>query len=280
MRDELFLENWSQLKSLRENKGLSLDVLSEKMRLPLERIEFLEKGIFDKDDIIIIRLQLKNYARILDIDYEELIELAGLKKPTEETQTQTLGTSVNIKKTRTYKGRKKEPNKVLIYFLIILGTLALIFALNRAAVSMGINSDVFEMTKQQKNALDTPSETSIDSSSFKPILPQAQKKIEELDIIEEMDKLHSKTISFPIIIKVFPKDNISYRQEIKGLKTTENYILKDIPLQLEVRHPGRTIFYNAHSTRFVADGLELLDEKFSVILIEINEKREMTIYTK
>lgn len=116
MRDELFLENWSQLKSLRENKGLSLDVLSEKMRLPLERIEFLEKGIFDKDDIIIIRLQLKNYARILDIDYEELIKLAGLKKPTEETQTQTLGTSVNIKKTRTYKGRKKNPIRFLYIF--------------------------------------------------------------------------------------------------------------------------------------------------------------------
>lgn len=280
MTDEIILENWADLKSLRENKGLSLKLLSEKIRLPIERIEFLEAGIFDNDDLVITRLQLKNYAKILDIDYEKIIEMAGFERPKKDILAQPLGKSVNIKKTKTYKGRKKGPSKVLIYSLVIIGTIVLIFALNRVAVALGINSDVFEMTKQQINALDTPVEASKDSSSFKPFFPQLKKEVEVIDIIEKMDIFHTKKISFPVNIKIFPKNNISYRQEIKGLKNTENYILKDTPTQLDVNKPGRTIFYNAHSTRFVIDGLELINESFSLIVILINDEREMTIYTK
>lgn len=280
MTEELILENWADLKSLRESKGISIVSLSEKMRLPVERIEFLEAGVFDSNDLIITKLQLKNYAKYLDIEYENIIELAGLKQENDSLPVQAIGESLKIKKTRTYQGRKKKPNKLLVYIAIVVGTLALIFALNRLAVVLNLSSDVFEITQHQVNALNTPTETPEDTNSFRPFLPQAHKEVETIDILDTMSKLYSQSISFPVIVKIFPKNDISYRQEINGSKTTENYILNNTPTLLKLTKPGRSIFYNTRSTRFVIDGYELRDEAVSQILIDINEDRKLIIYTK
>ncbi len=280
MTEELILETWSNIKSLREQKGVSLDSLSEKMRLPVERIEYLEAGDFSEADPIITKLQLKNYARILDIDYETISELAGFNIPKVETIAEPLGENVKIKKTRTYRGRKKEPKKGLIYVAIIVACIVTIIILNRLAIAFNINSDVFEMTEEQVNALDTPIESEKDTGSFKPFLPQVKKEAVDVDIISTMTIKKTKSISFPVKIKVFPKQDISYRQELKGLKNIENYILKDTPTLLELNKPGRTIFYHANDTRFVIDGDILKDENLSLLLVEINEDRELSIYTK
>ena len=67
------IESWSDIKSLREEKGLTLSALAELLRLPVERIEFLEAGDFSNADPVITRLQLKNYCRHLNLNYEEIV---------------------------------------------------------------------------------------------------------------------------------------------------------------------------------------------------------------
>lgn len=273
------LEVWSDIRSLREKKGISLQTLSEKMRLPLERIAFLEEGDFTNADPIITRLQLKNYARHLELDYDEIVRLSGLNKIKTEAIAEPLIESVNIKKTRPYRGRKKEPSKALIYTLIVLGVLLVIFVLNRLANNLNISSDVFEMTKQQQSSLDTPSEIN-DTTSFRPILPQAAKEDIARDIIENMQVYHRMEITFPVKLNIFPKETISYRHEIKGQNPLEDFIMKNTPKSLFFSRPGRMIFYNTQDTRFVVSGFAFREKDISRIVIEINNDRELIVYSK
>jgi len=273
------LEVWSDIKSLREKKDISLQNLSENMRLPVERIAYLEKGDFSNADPIITRLQLKNYARHLGLDYDEIIRLSGLGKTNIDIIAEPLIDKTNVKKTRPYRGRKKEPSKALIYTLIILGVLLMVFVLNRIASNLNIASDVFEMTEQQQSSLDTPTETK-DSTSFKPIIPQAVKEKTTIDIIEDMQEYHRMKISFPLKLNIFPKETISYRHEIEGQNPLEDFIMKNTPKSIFLSRPSRIIFYNTQNTRFVVSGFAFREKEISRIVIEINDNRELIIYTK
>ena len=273
------LEVWSDIKILREKKGISLQLLSENMRLPIERIAYLEEGDFSNADPIITRLQLKNYARHLDLDYNEVIRLSGLNTVNTDIIAEPLIDKINVKKTRPYRGRKKEPSKALIYTLIILGVLSVIFILNLIARNLNITSDVFEMTEQQQTSLDTPSEIK-DSTSFKPIIPQAAKEETTKDIIENMQIYHRMDISYPLKLNIFPKETISYRQEIKGQNPLEDFIMKNTPKSIFFSKPSRMIFYHTQNTRFVVSGFAFREKNISRVVIDINDNRELIIYTK
>jgi len=273
------LEVWSDLRSLREKKNISLQTLSENMRLPVERITYLEEGDFSNADPIITRLQLKNYATQLGLDYEEILHLSGFDKRITETIAEPLFDKVSVKKTRPYRGRKKEPSKALIYTLIIVGVLLVIFVLNQIASNLNITSDVFEMTEQQQRSLDTPSQTK-DSTSFKPIIPQATKEESTRDIIEDMKLYHRMDISFPLKLNIFPKETISYRHEIKGQNPLEDFIMKNTPKSIFFSKPARMIFYNTQDTRFVVSGFAFREKNISRVVVDISDDRELIIYTK
>lgn len=279
MEESKKIETWSDIKNLREEKGISLFSISEKMRLPPEKIEFLENGDFSNADPVITRLQLKIYCRHLGFDYEEIVLLSGLKEPENELPTISLDKSTKIIKTRSYRGRKKEPSKVLIYSVIVIGVIAAIFLLNLIAKNLNITSDVFEMTELQTSSLDSPDDKK-DITSFKPVLPQATKEEIVQDIIVDMHKYHHMPVSFPLKINIFPKETLSYRHEIKGQNPKEDFIMKNIPRSLFFSKPGRIIFYNTQNTRFVISGFAFRENDISRVLIEINEDREMVIYTK
>jgi hypothetical protein len=273
-------EMWSDLKLLREEKGISLQHLSDLMRLPVERIQFLEDGDFTNDDPIITRLQLKNYARYLNLKYEDIIAISSLSIPTTDFVAEPLGESIKIKKTRSYRGRKKEPKKWLVYTFVILGSLIALFILNKLASNLSISTDVFEMTEQQVNALNTPSEEKNDTLVFKPVLPQMNKEEVITDITAEMLEYHRNQISFPLIINVFPRDNISYRYITANSNPTEDFIMMDKPKSFTLMRPCRLIFYNIQNSRFVTPSLAFREKNISTIVIDINEDREMIIFTK
>ena len=279
MEDPIKIENWEEIKKLREEKGISLFSLSEKMRLPQERIEYLEAGDFENADPIITKLQIKHYCQHVGLEYEEILPLSGLNEPPTDIPAVPLGESVKIKKTRSYRGRKKEPSKVLIYTIIVVGVVGAIFLLNLIASNLNLTSDVFEMTEEQSTALDAPVNNE-DSSSFKPILPQAVKEEVVADVLEGMSIYHSRNVSFPLKIDVFPKETLSYRHEINGQNPHEDFIMKNTPKSLFFNRPGRLIFYNTQNTRFVASGFAFREEDISRIVFVVNEDRELKIYTK
>jgi len=279
MDEPIKIETWDQIKKLREEKGISLFSLAEKMRLSQERIDYLEAGDFSKADPIITKLQIKHYCQHVGLEYEEILKLSGLSQPPTDIPAVPLGDSIKIKKTRSYRGRKKEPSKILIYSVIVVGVVGAIFLLNLIATNLNLTSDVFDMTEEQTTALDNPGEQK-DSSAFKPSLPQAVKEDVATDVMEGLSLYHSRNISFPLKIDIFPMETLSYRHEISGYNPREDFIMKKTPKSLLFNRPGRMIFYNTQNTRFVAAGFAFREENISRIVFVVNEDRELKIYTK
>ncbi|MFO7840817.1 MAG: helix-turn-helix domain-containing protein [Fidelibacterota bacterium] len=273
-------ENWKEIKEFREKQGVSLQDLSAKMRLPVERIRFLEAGDFKDADPVIIRLQLKNYAQQLGIDYNEILRVSGLQKVRTPEPGAVKTEKVNIRKTHSYKGRKKEPSKTLIYGLIIVAVFFLIFFLNKLFENLENSEDLFEMTRKQSQALVNDSSYLHDSTLFKPVLPQAKKAVEPKDITENMRLLREFTIRFPSRVDLFPVQNISYRYEFNDNIPREEIISQDTPTSIRINRAGKIIFYNMDNTRFVFEERSFRDTGISRVVMEISESGQTKLFVK
>jgi len=64
-----------KLKTSREEKGLSLDEVSEDLNIPVKDLDNIEKGNRNAfSDIYILKKDIYDYAKYLGLDYEDLIE--------------------------------------------------------------------------------------------------------------------------------------------------------------------------------------------------------------
>lgn len=273
-------EQWSDIGAYREEKGIRLEQLSEKMRVPVEKILFLEAGDFANADPVITRLHLKNYALQLGLDYTELLALSGLEKKEEKELPESILVQNTVKKTRSYRGRKKEPRKILIYTLVIAAVVGLLFLLNMLSRHFNVNSNLYEMTEMQRKALDENKSSGSDSLLFRPIFPQSAKKAGERDIYQDMEMIAEFDTRFPLQIKIFPRNNIPYRHEIPGEMPLEDLIMKQNPRVLSFSKPGRMIFSNTLDSRFVIADMSFRDKEYSSILIDINAAGAVRLFTR
>src|SRR6056297_2481937 len=115
------LETDKDISKLRQDKNITLEELSEAMRLPVSRIEFLEKGHFENEDKVILKLQLKNYAKFTGINYQTVLKLSGLDKKPENVEAKSY--TVAVKKTHSYSGRKKQINPAVIYSFVVIAAI-------------------------------------------------------------------------------------------------------------------------------------------------------------
>lgn len=274
-------ESWSDIKKYREERGFSVEALSEKMRVSPEKIRFLEAGDFSASDPVIIRLHLKNYAALLELDYRELLKLSGLQEEKSETAPDSLHSpSRAIKKTHRYRGRKKAPRKTLIYALIIAAFFGLLILLNVFSEQFRFGNNLYEMTEMQRKSLDQEQNITKDSTKLRPVLPQLEGQEAETDILGNMEITYEFEVSLPLEIKIFPRRTLSYRLEVPGEIPRENFILKDVPRVLSMNKPGRMVFYNTPDTRFVIGELAFRDRECDCVLIDISRDRILRLYTR
>ena len=273
-------EQWSDIRAYREEKGIRLELLSEKMRVPVEKILFLEDGDFQHADPVITRLHLKNYALQLGLDYSELLALSGLEEKKETLTPGIIVEQAAVKKTRSYRGRKKKPAKALIYGLVIVAVVAMLFLLNTLSRHFNFSNNLYEMTEMQRKALDENKNPGSDSLLFRPVIPQAGRKAEEKDVYQDMGITAEFETRFPLEIKVFPRNNIPYRYEIQGEMPQEDIIMENSPRILALNKPGRMIFYNTIDTRFVISDLAFRDKEYSCILVDINAGGTVRLFTR
>jgi transcriptional regulator with XRE-family HTH domain len=273
-------EQWSDIGEYREKKGIRLEQLSEKMRIPVEKILFLEAGNFTHADPVITRLHLKNYALQVGLDYAELLAMSGLEKKEERELPESILVQSAVKKTRSYRGRKKEPSKVLIYSLVIAAVIAFLFLLNMLSRHFNVSSNLYEMTEMQRKALDENKTTGSDSQLFRPVLPQSAKKAGEKDIYQDMEMIAEFDTRFPLQIKIFPRNNISYRHEIPGEMPLEDMIMKYNPRVLSFTKPGKMIFSNTLDSRFVIADMIFRDKEYSTLLVDINAAGTVRLFTR
>lgn len=119
------------LRAAREEKGLSLQEVSDITRVTVSRLHAIEEGNMDyfKDDISYVRYYIRFYANALDIDYETIREpLKNALNDFEETQKIQITTEHKIieSNVKTTAGKYSKEKKVDIsQMLLIAGIVSL-----------------------------------------------------------------------------------------------------------------------------------------------------------
>lgn len=117
------------LRTARENQGLSVQDIANRLRLGAKQIEALEADDFEMlPEPTIVRGFIRNYAKLLKIGAEPLLDAYSVIVPTNLPHEMVVKPSANMKIT-TYK-KPKKGNYLLIGLIVFLGLGAWIFYQN------------------------------------------------------------------------------------------------------------------------------------------------------
>lgn len=105
---EATAELGSRLRSLREQKNLTVGDVAERLKLPVRQIEALENGLYDSlPEPIYIRGFLLSYGRFLDMDENELTRSLNLIAPPNLYRRDAAASGLNYANTKINKGFPK-----------------------------------------------------------------------------------------------------------------------------------------------------------------------------
>lgn len=113
---EAMAELGQELRSLREQKGLTMSDVAERLKLPVRQIEALENGLYENlPEPVFIRGFLRSYGRFLDMDEAELSRRLELITPNEMYRHDFHSANLNYTNTRIKKGF---PKWILVLLLL------------------------------------------------------------------------------------------------------------------------------------------------------------------
>lgn len=105
-----------ELRILREQKGLTVGDVAERLKLPVRQIEALENGLYENlPEPVFVRGFLRSYGRFLDMDEAELSRSLDLIAPADMYRRDYGGAGLNYANTRIKKGFPK-----WIFILLVL----------------------------------------------------------------------------------------------------------------------------------------------------------------
>lgn len=274
---------WTDLKKYRLEKDITDEQISEHLRLPIERITYLEKGDFENDDMIILKLQLKNYAKFLDIPYQDIIALAELEKPSEtQLPNNNYTAQPQVKKTHAYRGRKKQFNPVFIYSLVVVAAIVVIIVLNRYTNAVQPEYSLYENKSFPTDTTTTVEVENKDTASaFKPYIPQSQ--TDEIEIIDPLAGLaiyKTYNLRTPVNLNVYPRNSMVFHYDMLSGSARENMIMKNQPAQFTLKRLERIIFYQAQNCRLLIDNIDLFTESYTKVAVTLSENDIVTVYVK
>lgn len=276
-------KTWADLKKYRLEKNISDEQISAYLRLPLGRVEYLETGNFENDDLIILKLQLKNYAKFLDIPYQDIIALAELEKPAETQLPDSNYTAQpQVKKTHSYRGRKKQFNPVFIYSLVVLAAIVIIIVLNRYTNTVQPEYSLYESNSfSSDTTAATETESEDTASAFKPYIPQSQTdEIVSIDPLEGLAIYKTYNLRTPVNLNVYPRNSMVYHYDMLSGAAKENLIIKDQPAQFTLRRLEQIILYQAQNCRLLIDNIDLFTESYTKVAVTLSENDIVTVYVK
>ncbi len=186
--------NTNNLKTLRIDKGLSIEEIAEELKLSTDVIKKLESGQFSELGAFpYVRGYLSNYTKLLGVDAQPYIDLV----PKTEINIPLVNTSHSMAKGIKLKRRSKS---VMSY---ALGTSILIavsvsgwFVLknymksSRSAQSIEIvNTDSLEITPQKNNTLDNEIESVKDDNyHYSSLIPSLDKSDDSEGSVETQEQ--------------------------------------------------------------------------------------------
>lgn len=118
---EITAELGRQLRTLREQKSLTIGDVAERLKLPVRQIEALENGLYESlPEPVYVRGFLLSYGRFLDMDEVELTRSLNVIAPPQSYRRDAAAMGLNYTNTRIKKGFPK-----WIFFVLITGCIGL-----------------------------------------------------------------------------------------------------------------------------------------------------------
>lgn len=151
------------LKEIRISKNVTVEQLSQELKISKNIINALEEGESFKDNTY-MRLIIKKYAKYLNIDEAEFISLLDKAYPSVTYQTMDLSKNVTINKKKTKMKKNKKRRSFLGSFLLTLIFIVFILILI-FLTSYNITSSVKETTTNETTTNET---TLISNTTLKP----------------------------------------------------------------------------------------------------------------
>lgn len=114
--DEVTAELGRELRTLREQKGLTVGDVAERLKLPVRQIEALENGLYGLLEPVYIRGFLLSYGRFLGMDETELMRHLNVIAPPNMHHHSHTAAGLNYANTRIKKGSPK-----WLFFVLVAG---------------------------------------------------------------------------------------------------------------------------------------------------------------
>jgi transcriptional regulator with XRE-family HTH domain len=256
-------EYWKKIKERRQELGLSVEDISKQTKINAEIINSIESGDFSRLPDTYMRLFLKTYAKILDLEYEDLVKEAGLetKVPNElgyvVRQEDNTGPAKNQ---FPIKVRKKSSPVIFITAIFVLAFV--IFISKKVTENMGEN--------KQPNIVDTiRSEVSdeIDTSAV----------IESTALYSGIVKINqSMKISFPVELEITALELLSYRLTLAGQNPVEPMLNRGEKRSIVINQPFELMVYNPGKTELVIGDMIVEMPRQNRLKVQVNENLQLS----
>ena len=251
-----------ELKSKREEKGITLHQIRNKTRLDIKFLEAIEEGNFHVMPEVYIKAFIREYAQAIDIDPDTTIEKYNLAKegkyaeekeiPLEKTESET---PVDEQKFDSYEDEKASPEipasvkKKTNYLPYIIGSAALIILI--------IVYFAFVRKPDKDIVLEKP---------FDEILDQTQERFEVAPVEQETSAPDS------LILELSALDTTWLKYRIDDNESNEIIILPRRTKTLKSAESFRLHIGNAAGVNLTLDGnqLNLSGEKGQVRIVKID----------
>jgi cytoskeletal protein RodZ len=206
------LELGTVLKRARQSKGLTIDQIQEKTKIRKKYLEAIEENNFDVlPGTVYLKVFVKGYARIVDLNYQALLDnypvLHQVEEKKESKEDQEFLSSTNIKrgpnKFQNYKNIFKWTIFILFAFVLILAS---VFAyqyftnvelrlLNQPQSEENINGDL-ENQPKDGDSLPVLDNNQEEDAADNPLEPEEEMESEyEIEVENEnIDNLNENQI--------------------------------------------------------------------------------------
>ncbi|HDR05290.1 MAG TPA: helix-turn-helix domain-containing protein [Candidatus Marinimicrobia bacterium] len=256
-------EFWEKVRERRQEKGLSIEDISKQTKINADIIRSIESGDFSRLPETYMRLFLKTYAKILDLEYKDLIKEAGL----EIVVPDALGYVVNQANKSTdakshfpVKVRKKSSPLIFISAIFILAFI------------------IFISKKVTENITESNQPTIVDTiRSDSPAHIDTNTVIESAALFSGIIKLNQTIdVNFPIDLNISAQELLSYRLTLDGQNPIEPMLNRGENRSIVINQPFEMMIYNPGKTELVINDMIVEMPRQNRLKLTVSENRKLS----
>lgn len=261
-------EFWQQIKSEREEKGISLETISENTKIGIQILENIEEGNFEELSETYMRLFIKAYARETGNDFQTLLD------NTPYSRVRDIHKIYSEKKIADHSGSNKDivdnsgfssRTRPLYIFITVMILLFVIY------IGKQVMPDA--VPDEQQTIIDT---FEVNDQSV-PVIDKDPDKLSNGGEINAPSPSVPDSIQLPVTVTLFPGDNIIYRLIVEGDIPREEMLQKDVEHSFSVDTSFTLTVYKAASCQVNLNNVVLPPAKNDQLRINVDQNGQLSL---